>query len=292
MEQRALAYYSHSLRDLSQIIALPCRDDPNRRNDILTSVVFLYLNGCMGHGTYDDIPVHLSAAIRLLDQQFFQADSAPTLMPSQLVTVESVIYQVFLVRMGLWSKPPEEGRPRTWNSPVLGVEFELYKVFLMIRKLWDSDRSTVDFKRAVHQLKTKITPWELTVGMQGKHCIEGDTEILSVTQDATALFVIGASLLVSQLPGSIKGAIPLPFVIDDSRLLQAKSILKRRAGDQRWGRSHLPNYPLYVLGFFMRSDEDIALVRRDMQQRLQQMAWSMIDRFWRDLESVWSTRPK
>jgi len=115
---------------------------------------------------------------------------------------------------------------------------------------------------------------------------------LSVTQDATALFVIGASLLVSQLPGSIKGAIPLPFVIDDSRLLQAKSILKRRAGDQRWGRSHLPNYPLYVLGFFMRSDEDIALVRRDMQQRLQQMAWSMIDRFWRDLESVWSTRPK
>lgn len=317
MEQRALAYYSHSLRDLSQIIALPCRDDPNRRNDILTSVVFLYLNGCMGHGTYDDIPVHLSAAIRLLDQQFFQADSAPTLMPSQLVTVESVIYQVFLVRMGLWSKPPEEGQrlefdpmfwlncealllrstpfpgsPRTWNSPVLGVEFELYKVFLMIRKLWDSDRSTVDFKRAVHQLKTKFTPWELTVGMQGNHCIEGDTEILSVTQDATALFVVGASLLVSQLPGSIKGAIPLPFVIDDSRLLQAKSILKRRAGDQRWGRSHLPNYPLYVLGFFMRSDEDIALVRRDMQQRLQQMAWSMIDRFWRDLESVWSTRPK
>lgn len=158
MEQRALAYYSRSLRDLGQILSLPSREDPIRRNDILTSVVFLYLNGCMGHGTYDDIPLHLSVAIRLLDHQFFQADSVLTLKPSQLVTVESVIYQVFLVRMSLWSKAPEEGQrlvfdpmfwlkcealllrsvpfpgtPRTWNSPVLGVEFELYKAFLMIR---------------------------------------------------------------------------------------------------------------------------------------------------------------
>jgi len=136
----------------------------------------------------------------------------------------------------------------------------------------------------------KMAPWEISVGLQGKHWAQGDANMLSITEDATSLFVIGASLLISQLPGSVKGSIPLPFVIDDLRLSHAKSILRRRAGDRRWGKSHLPNYPLYVLGLFMRTEEDIALVRRDMQQRLQQMAWSMIDRFWRDLESVWSTR--
>jgi hypothetical protein len=47
-----------------------------------------------------------------------------------------------------------------------------------------------------------------------------------------------------------------------------------------------------VAGYFMRSEEEIGLVRAEMQQRFENLHWGQVSRYWEDLETVWRTTPK
>ena len=64
------------------------------------------------------------------------------------------------------------------------------------------------------------------------------------------------------------------------------SILRSRKGDSRWTSCHVGTYPIYVAGYFMRSEEEIGLVRAEMQQRYENLHWGQVSRYWEDLETV------
>lgn len=154
MQDLALHYYNRSLRGLSTAISRSDASEWNcRNNDILTSMIFLYLHGNMGVGTYDDRSTHVNAAVRVLEHRFFRTGAkTPQLQQAtDRLVLESVIYQVFQLEMGFWSNSPGKDRayhfdPRFWLkcerllrssstspglvdasiSPVLGIPMSVY----------------------------------------------------------------------------------------------------------------------------------------------------------------------
>jgi hypothetical protein len=99
-----------------------------------------------------------------------------------------------------------------------------------------------------------------------------------------------ASLLLDQLRGQ-----PLAFPVApanekyDGKLNEIVSILRSRKGDRHWTSCHVGTYPVYVAGYFMRCEEEIDLVRTEMQQRFENLHWGQVSRYWNDLETVWRT---
>ena len=115
----------------------------------------------------------------------------------------------------------------------------------------------------------------------------------TIVGHATAIMVICASLLLNQLRGQPLGS---PVAPADEKLGgqvdRIVSILRSRRGDHRWTSCHVGTYPIYVAGYFMRSEEEIWLVRAEMQQRFENLHWGQVSRYWEDLETVWRTTPR
>lgn len=323
MQELALSYYSQSLRGVTWAVVDASDKQEDRRNAVLMSVMLLYLHGCMGHGTYDDIPLHVDAAVRMITWRFLEGDPPPRLTrPFDRLAVESVIYQVYLCKMGLWSEREGQGLqftfdPHFWlkceallarsivfpelsntlNSPVLGLPFAIFKIMLMIRTLWEEDRTTRSFRHSVRRLKDELQPWETWL-QEGDPHIDAQMQLhttldvvaQSMTKDAATLMVSSASLLLSQLEQWNSSVVPSPPATSSWQRILMVAVLQRRRNDQQWSICCLANYPVYVSGHFMGTTAEIELVRNEMRQRASKMAWSQVHRFWDDLEGLWSSR--
>ena len=327
MQDLALHYYTRSLRGLSTAIS---RCDNNEwksgKNDILTSMIFLYLHGNMGNGTYDDTSTHVNAAVQVLERRFFQsAVTADLEQKTDRLVVESVIYQIFQLEMGFWSdnagkNPAYQSDPRFWlkcerllrgsstcpglpdasTSPVLGIPMAIYKLMLMIRRLWIMDSRPSGFYNSLNQLGTELGKWtqyELLDTKNEDTLVSCQSPMLApshtIVGHATTIMVICASLLLNQLRGQLPGFPVAPANEEcGGQADRIVSILRFRKGDHRWTSCHVGTYPIYVAGYFMRSEEEIGLVRVEMQQRFENLHWGQVSRYWEDLETVWRTTPR
>ncbi|EXJ60026.1 hypothetical protein A1O7_04175 [Cladophialophora yegresii CBS 114405] len=321
MQELSLTYYSAAIRGLSEVLARASSQLENH-NGLLMSIILLYLHGCMGRGTYNDIPRHVNAAIRILKLRLMERPLSTSISrPFDRLAVESVLYQVFLVTMGSWCGGRLERVAYTFdaafwlraenllaqsmlfripstsistNSPVLGVPLDLFKLVLSIKRLWESPFGQLDAE-TLDELRTELEEWERTILGPPQSPSDSNYEIY---RDATALYVLVASLLVQQLQlceggGHAEGigiGPPGPVPPGCWQIEKAMIILQNHEHDVDWARCYIGNWPVYTLGFFVATPEDIQLVRDDMRRRWNLMRFSQLERFRNDLEATWTQR--
>ncbi|KAF1968917.1 hypothetical protein BU23DRAFT_255576 [Bimuria novae-zelandiae CBS 107.79] len=224
MQELALTYYSKALRGLSDVLARA--ELTASCNTLLTSMMLLYLHGCIGRGTYFDIPRHLNAAMRVLALRLFR--QTPTIStPFDRLAVESVFYQIFLASTGLWSDEETNhrldynfdldfwlraerlldqsrvfpGQSNAMNSPVLGVPVSLFRLALTLKQMY---QGVVSYdQRTLAELKNEIEVWEALVLCDQETDELGPTEERNRKHDfyksASYLFILFLSLLLEQI---------------------------------------------------------------------------------------------
>ncbi|RMJ09413.1 hypothetical protein CDV36_010967 [Fusarium kuroshium] len=310
----ALTYYSKAVKELSTLLATVSRHE--NHNALLMSVILLYLHGCLGWGTANDIPRHVSAATRIVTLRLLnRPESMPRLFDR--LAIESVVYQTFLVTTGLWSDRSElsydfnpdfwdgaekllersvlfPGNLRALNSPVLGVPLSLFRLVLLLRQCYrvgfSLDSTTLE------QLRKEVSSWE-----EQLHYDEDfrprfdDQERLShretCLRDEIYLYVTLSSLLLEQISrGEISAGLPLAVPENSWQIQMAVQVLESHQNDQVWTKCYLGDWPIYSLGLFMSSIEHKQLVRSELQRRWECTKTAMVTRFERDLEAIWAAR--
>ncbi|RSL97982.1 hypothetical protein CEP52_010631 [Fusarium oligoseptatum] len=310
----ALMYYSKAVKELSTLLATVSRHE--NHNALLMSVILLYLHGCLGWGTANDIPRHVSAATRIVTLRLLnRPESMPRLFDR--LAIESVVYQTFLVTTGLWSDRSElsydfnpdfwdgaekllersvlfPGNPRALNSPVLGVPLSLFRLVLLLRQCYRVGFS-LDLT-TLQQLRNEVSSWEeqLLYDEDFRPRFD-DQERLShretCLRDEIYLYVTLSSLLLEQISrGEMSAGLPLPVPENNWQIQMAVQVLENHQNDEVWAKCYLGDWPIYSLGLFMSSTEHKQLVRLELQRRWECTKTAMVTRFERDLEAIWAAR--
>jgi hypothetical protein len=270
-----------------------------------------------GSSTYLDIPTHANAAVRIIKHRYLQDKAPVPIRVFDRLVIESVLYQVFVLTMGLWSNASVlnfsfdidfwlkceallarsiffPGHSHSYNSPCMGMPLVLFKHMLMIKKLWNSGGKSD--RRIVDHLKADIRQWEvwalsLERPPDGGSPTPSPVAMEPISQDATCLTIMSASLLLDQLNAHAHLAgPPQPAAPSDWQFRQIRSILCRRRDDRAWRQSVIGNWPVYTAGFFASSAPDLKLFRDELEGRWLLINFSQVDRFRTDLETVWTER--
>lgn len=314
MQDLALNYYTNALGELCGLLAKGSRLESH--NAVLMTVMLLYLHGCFGSSSYSEIPQHLGAAARIIAFRLLTEGAVVRCLFDRLA-VESVLYQIFLVTTGLWSKDggfPYQFDPGFWdraekllersnffpasstsfNSPVLGVPVPLFRLTLSLSQLCLG--RTVLQPADLENLRSEVETWELALFAWGEaessdmdEHTDGGQE--AYYRDTSRLFATIASVMLEHITrcGSRAG---LPRVNSSSswQVRMALGLLSRRHGDDGWFASYLGNWPVYALGFFLDEPEERKVVRRELERRWDLTRFTQIMRFLGDLEKAWAER--
>ncbi|KAM0282488.1 hypothetical protein ACHAQH_003002 [Verticillium albo-atrum] len=312
-EGLALKYYTNATRALSSLLENVAH--PELHNGLLMSVMLLYLHGCMGVGTYDDIPIHVNAAIRIIKMRLLDRHETVVRLFDRLA-VESVLYQLFLVTTGLWTQKAEvdydfdaefwpraedlldrspifPGQSMSLNSPVLGVPISLFRLSLMLRQQYGS--GLPPDSEMLRRIRSEVEDCEALLlcdqAAGSRAADEQSTEEEGYSRDACCLFGIIVSLLFEQLCQAGIGTGPLvPEPSESWQINKAVRILRRHDHAVGWTRCFFGNWPVYTLGFFLTSPADQDLVRNDLQRRWDMSGFTQVCRFQGDLEDTWALR--
>lgn len=157
-----------------------------------------------------------------------------------------------------------------------------------------------DFYKSLSRLEAELDSWKQSDSLERRSEMSklscqslipkpSDT----IVGHATTIMVTCASLLLNQLRSQPSGCPVVPANDEcGEQVDRMMSILRYRKGDQRWVSCYVGTYPVYVAGYFTRSEEEIDLVRGDMQQRFENLHWGQVSRYWGDLETVWKMRTR
>lgn len=322
MQSIALQYYSKSIRGLTDILNQASNPYLASSNGFLMSVMLLYLHGCMGKGTYLDIPPHLHAAMRVLTLRFFETPIT-MLQPFDHLALESVLYQMFLTSTVLWSDQSPltdfdlqfwlkaehflrqtvmfPGKPLSLNSPVLGVPVALFRLAVQAKQACQTPAcwSSSDMER----LHAEIEDWEAFI--LGNQSLDSPIKENALDRQqsyydgATHVYILVISLLLEQA-AKISGSIGkldfranrLPEAVPRTtwQIQKALCILRAFESDNGWSSCYLGNWPVYTIGFFLNESEDIRLIRNEMDRRWASTKFMQIPRFRDDLETTWMAR--
>ncbi|KAF2109666.1 hypothetical protein BDV96DRAFT_651644 [Lophiotrema nucula] len=305
MQQMALLYYSKSLKGLSDMIVKSSQFESH--NGVLMSVMLLYLHGCIGRGTYNDIPRHLRAATRVLQMRLFSAPQNFS-RPFDRLAVESVLYHIFLASTGLWSdeyKLDYEFDMPFWiraeqmldqdllfpcqsyslNSPILGMPAALFRIVIELKQL---DSRTPKWKDNLERLRNEIETWEAFL-LSDK---ETDVPAENYYRDASYLYILIASMLLEQRSSSDieRPGPPNMPPREGWQIIKATQILRKYKDDEGWANCFIGNWPVYSIGYFVSTSEDAGLVASDLQRRWQNTKFMQIARYKYDLGNTWSKR--
>lgn len=313
MQELALNYYSSAIKDLSKL--LNQEEGLEYHNGLLMSVMLLYLHGCMGRGTYSDIPQHVSAATRILTLRLFSSQSNIT-SPFDRLAVESVLYQIFLVTTGLWSEDiplDYDFDAQFWikaerlldrnlmfpdgskilNSPVLGAPISLFRLALSLKQQFHTtERDPV----VLEALESEVEEWEALVlcNREIVHLQPNETTTRThiFYQHASYLYILCISLLLEQIKSTSAPSPAPPTMTSPTnwQITKAISILQSHENDDEWKLCFIGCWPLYTLGFFMATVEHVEIVRKEMHDRWRLTRFSQCARFGRDLEIAWRMR--
>lgn len=321
MYELALTYYSNALQHL--VKSLDKEQEAAENNGLLMSVMLLYLHGCQGRGTYTDIPTHVSAATRILSTRLLSSQLSIE-RPFDRLAIESVLYQIFSVSTGLWFEDPPlvyHFDPQFWlraeqlldqtvlfpdgsnrlNSPVLGVPVCLYRLTLLLKQQFREIRDNSYNLSVLEGIRSEIQDWETLIlcdqDQSGLSSDEQTTQAYQFHRDGSYLFVLTLSLLLEQIEHSARNLHAdrrpdLPGMVSPAcwQITRAREIIQRRQHDDGWKMCFVGSWPVYTLGFFMSSIEDIELIRAEMIDRWRLTGFSQVSRYMNDLESIWARR--
>lgn len=275
----------------------------------------------MGRGTYLDIPRHLNAASRVLTMRLFQTPLSIG-RPFDRLAVESVLYQIFLVATGLWSDEiPLDydfdadfwlraerlldqsvmfpGQSNSLNSPVLGVPVPLFRLAISLKQMYQN--AVPPSEDSLEQVRGEVEIWEAMVLCDQEMDMLSPTEQLnhqhSYYKSTSYLYVLIISLLLDQLSETHNPATDEPrpgpprmAPSDRWQIRKAIRILQGYKDDDGWASCFMGNWPVYTLGFFMRTVDDVNLTRTELQRRWNLTKFTQLARFSTDLENTWTRR--
>ncbi|KLO84777.1 uncharacterized protein LW93_5058 [Fusarium fujikuroi] len=285
-----------------------CQSSPENDDDILITIVLLYaFNFISGSSSWDDQPQHVSAAFKIILSRVLNVRNAG-LSAFLRLSLESVLYQVFLLNKGLWSsatsyvslQPSNSGfwarfeklleHPDnmdfdllTFNSPVLGMPLAVMRLatFLGHLCLGRESASMEDLLK----LQAEVTACE-DFARQAAKQIDGSN---TLNRDAHCLYVLVASILMQHLIAfGPNTGFPRVSPTDSWQACAALQILSRRAGDHSWSECFIGTWPVYALGFLLPDDKDRVIVCRDMQSRRELTGFWIVKRFQEDLDRSWA----
>jgi hypothetical protein len=301
----SLQYYTDSLANLAASL---CNGSPETDDGILLAIVLLYAHNFMSGSSYQDLPQHVSAAMRIVISRILNATASGALSSFDHMTLESVLYQVFLLNTGLWSsamsyEPLRPLNSEFWdrseelldhpanlsfallslNSPVLGVPVSLMRLAMFLGQLCLGRQSGTmeDLKK----LQTKVAAREESALQAMAEIDAPDT----LNRDANCLYAMVSSILIQHLVAfGPRTGFPKVRCLDNWQTRIALNILCRRSGDPHWSASHIGTWPVYAMGFLLDDHKERDIVRRDMQTRQDLTGFWIVKRFQEDLESSWA----
>ncbi|KAF4337453.1 hypothetical protein FBEOM_8682 [Fusarium beomiforme] len=299
-------YYTDSLATLAGSLS---QGSPEKDDDILVTIVLLYaFNYISGYSSWEDQPQHVSAAIKIIIFRILHATTAEGSSPFFRLTLESVLYQVFLLRNGLWSSATSyvslqpldsefwarcdkllehpvnlDFAQVSLNSPVLGMPWAVMRLAMFLGQLC-LGREFAGMEELA-RLQSEVTACE-DFALQAAEQIEASD---TMNRDANCLYAMIASILMQHLMtfGSNTG-LPKVSPIDSWQACVALQILSRRAGDHRWSECYIGTWPVYALGFLLSEREDRDIVLHDIQSRWELTGFWIVKRFQQDLERSWA----
>jgi hypothetical protein len=268
----------------------------------------------MGRGTYTDIPRHVAAATRILKMRLFNRPSILISKPFDRLAVESVMYQIFLVTTGLWTEnfgKHYQFDPAFWiraeklldrstlfpdaskwtNSPVMGVPVALFRLMLSLKKQYQDPLEPDD--ESLESIREEVDAWEVGLLCDNVHRFNNGEKANRKQlyyRDATHLYILIASLLSGQLSMATRRLDPGPAAQNAWQVSRAMEILENHQCDGEWNACYIGNWPVYTLGFFVKTKKERQIVEGDMRRRWELTKFAQTDRFLRDLEETWRQR--
>ncbi|KAH8180153.1 fungal specific transcription factor domain-containing protein [Sarocladium implicatum] len=314
MQELALTYYSHAIRQLAQLLASNAAGIEHH-NGVIMAILTLCMHGSTGRGTTSDMERHVAAVTKLLSLRI-QADPSVIGRPFDRLGVECTLHQVFLVGTGLWSDVERSSpsgfldfwvftealldqsnlyvhKPEGFRTPVVGIPASLLRMSLALREQfrrpWHIDQATIDSVRPWTVFWEKISD-QLTDAVT--HAEEKLTLTDQIREDTSHLYALVTSILFEQLTrGNVTPAgLPWPVSGHKWQIQRAMSILQRNNNNDRWTCYSMCDWVVYTLGLLVSATEDMECVRWDMQRRWNLSKFSQAMRFWKDLEAIWSAR--
>ncbi|KAL7949506.1 hypothetical protein V8C42DRAFT_311082 [Trichoderma barbatum] len=318
MQELAITYYSNAITDMSTFLSTA--SNLEYHNALLISVILLYVHGCIGLGTYADVPRHVKAATQILKLRHVREPVKSNRFLDR-IAIESILYQIFLTTMGLWSdfvlhdfnfdsdfwaqaelllngwRPLFPGSPTSVNSPVLGIPISLFRTIILLRQQWQTPLS-LDTE-TIKQIQIEVESWEVTLlceqepDLLGENNLNHQNSQENYYKDVGWLHVIAASLLLEQLPRQdIRSCYPRKVSCNNWRIRAAIRILEQYREDDGWARFFIGNWPVYTLGLFVSSDEDKRIIEYDLKRRWELTRFAQNTRFSQDLASIWDHEAK
>lgn len=186
--------------------------------------------------------------------------------------------------------------PRSLNSPVLGVPIALFKLVVQAKEAYQHPRQCDE--ATLEQLRREVEAWEGVVLSNGRIDASAEHQLQNTQhiyyEGASYLYILIISLLLEQIDQSpwspAHNQLPNTVPRDTWQVRKALFILQQFEKDDGWTNCFIGNWPTYTLGFFCRDEEDIAIIRNEMQRRWDLTKFFQIARFHEDLEKAWEQR--
>ncbi|VUC28085.1 unnamed protein product [Clonostachys rosea] len=315
MKYMALGYYTNSVRELSSLLSIISQEDKN--DGLLMTIMMLSLHGLASWDTNRDIPQHIQAGMRLLTLHVLNKPLVASRLFDRL-SLESVMYAVFLSTAGLWSD--STGFDLTfdhifWNraeevlgqtnffpensgssdSPVLGVSVSLFRIALSVRHVFRT--GILPEPSELQRLQNDVANWEGLL-LEDQNLLvcpsnesQGSNSQNHYHKTAIRLFTLVTSLLLGQIiRGSVLAGLPQTAPRRSWQMNLAIQILEEYADDEVWAKIFIVQWPIYTLGVLMDLPEDRQLVRKQLQQSCDVTSFAQVARYSYDLETIWAAR--
>ncbi|KPI35889.1 uncharacterized protein AB675_10415 [Cyphellophora attinorum] len=270
----ALEYYDRGIKHVSELLDV---DSVANHDGLLITIILLYLHGCLGRATFDDVPRHLDAAVGLLRLRLFNGKGGVR-QPLDRLAIESSLYQIFLTAAGSWVDPPS-------SNPQLDTSF--WSITL-------SEPPSADYD-AIATLKDELSSWEallLTNGDLDVAAAQSNLGHYQLYKDSMYLYILIASLLLDQAINTTSDgeSVQVPKASTSWQAVRMLRILEQHQSENAWAKFYASNWPLYTCGFFMAGASDQDIVRQGLMLRTEVTGFSQPARFLEELEIVWDRR--
>ncbi|KAH7126063.1 amidase signature domain-containing protein [Dactylonectria macrodidyma] len=306
----ALQYYSKAVHELNQTLVKfqPGSDGPH--HSLLTTVIFLYVHDLWGADSEADPRKHVAGAIKLLDLLCQNSSSSVSMTRGfDRVIAESVLYQAFLLSIRRPFAPDFHIEPQfvaraerllapgditdpsyAASSPVLGVPTSLYRLILDMINFQNSP--TLQNSEGLTELRSEMDHWEALV-------VPRDPPRLTPISVAYTfdLVILAASLLLDLITESSTYQLPIDLVSLSNSSQPTRwqvdlclEILRQPQQVEKWTRCFLGAWPMLILGYAVRSDEDMKLIQQVLEQMRQRIGYGEVHRIQDELDKVWKAR--
>ena len=270
-----------------------------------------------GLDTTSDIPRHVAGATELFKVRYVRSNRRLIARPFDHLIAESILYQEFLLSAADPFSPDIEPDSEFWawamdelqcpnfpeasnsvNSPVLGVPISLQILILKIIQLGRGSLPLRSKKEAA-RLRMETNLWEAaidglypengTLGLPGEDPLAGDAY-----HDVTTLYILAASLLLDSatmsMPDLQNDIMNLPGTTSPRQVRKAMQVLQGMNNSDPCIHTFLGNWPLLILGCAVVNEEDMALVKQELDRRWALSMSGETKRTLDKLQSVWRRR--